>query len=149
MKYFFAHDKLNYARLIPMYLGDMKSLAESDPEIWRKFVDGNGVVNKNEIPFCAIRADHGLEQVNKMMKSAEDFICITQNHNALTKFFHVAPDLSIIANEACEMTGLKSAKTTTHYKLFDAMTKKQENNVLKLVDTIKQFVTHLQMSMTM
>ena len=51
----------------------------------------------------------------------------------------MALELSIIANEAHEMAGLKSAKTTTHYELSDAMTKRQENNVLKLVDTIKQF----------
>ena len=69
----------------------------------------------------------------------EDFIGIHKNHNALTKFFHVALELSIIANEAHEMAGLKSAKTTTHYELSDAMTKRQENNVLKLVDTIKEF----------
>ena len=51
-----------------MYLSDMKSLAESDPEIWRELMDGNWVVNENAIPFFAIGADHGLEQVNKMMK---------------------------------------------------------------------------------
>ena len=33
VKYFFAHDKLNYARMIPVYLADMKALAKSDPEI--------------------------------------------------------------------------------------------------------------------
>ena len=48
-----------------MYLSDMKSLAESDPEIWREFMDGNWVVNKNANPFFAIGADHGLEQVNQ------------------------------------------------------------------------------------
>ena len=26
VKYFFAHDKLNYARLIPVYLADMRAL---------------------------------------------------------------------------------------------------------------------------
>ena len=51
----------------------------------------------------------------------------------------MAPELSIIVNEAHEMAGLKSAKTTTQYELSDAMTKRQENNVLKLVDTLKQF----------
>ena len=74
-----------------------------------------------------------------MMKVSGGFHWHTQNHNALTKFFHVALELSIIANEAHEMAGLKSAKTTTHYELSDAMTKRQENNVLKLVDTIKEF----------
>ena len=51
----------------------------------------------------------------------------------------MASELSVIANEAHEMAGLKSAKTTTHYELSDAMTKRQENNVLNLVDNIKQF----------
>ena len=36
-------------------------------------MDGNWVVNKNAIPFCAIGADHGLEQVNKMMKVSGGF----------------------------------------------------------------------------
>ena len=75
----------------------------------------------------------------KMMKVSGGCHWHTQNHNALTKFFQVALELSIIANEAHEMAGLKSAKTTTHYELSDAMTKRQENNVLKLVDTIKEF----------
>ena len=106
---------------------------------WKLGCDGNWVVNKNAIPFCAIGADHALEQVNRIMKVSGGLIGITQNHNALTKFFLVAPELSNIANEASEMAGLKSAKTTTHYELSDAMTKRQENKVLKLVDTIKQF----------
>ena len=68
MKYFFAHNKLNYAHLIPIYLANLKSLAESDSEIWREFMDGNWVGKKNANPFCAFGADLGLEQINKMMK---------------------------------------------------------------------------------
>ena len=32
-KYFFAHDKLNYARMIPLYLAEIKSLKGSEPNI--------------------------------------------------------------------------------------------------------------------
>lgn len=68
-KYFFAHDRLNYSRMIPLYLADMESLQRSDPEIYAEFLSGNWVVNKNSrVPFCALGADHGLEQVNRSMK---------------------------------------------------------------------------------
>ena len=77
VKYFFAHDKQNYARLLPIYLADMKALERSDPDIWTEFMNGNWVVNKSRIPFCAIRADHALEQVNRSMKVSGGLIGIT------------------------------------------------------------------------
>ena len=40
-KYFFAHDRLNYARMIPVYLAEMKSLQKSDPDIYSELLDGN------------------------------------------------------------------------------------------------------------
>ena len=49
-KYFFAYDRLHYARIIPLYLAEMKMLKESDPEMHREFVAGNWVVNKT--PMC-------------------------------------------------------------------------------------------------
>ena len=48
-KYFFAHFKvlrLHYARMIPLYLAEMKILKESDPELYQEFLEGNWVVNK-------------------------------------------------------------------------------------------------------
>ena len=87
LKYLFAHDKLNYARLLPVYVADMRSLSDSDPDIYREFISGNWVVNKNAIPFCGTGADHALEQVNRMMKVSGGLVGITQNPNALVKFF--------------------------------------------------------------
>ena len=46
-KYYFAHDMLNYARMIPAYLAEMAKLKETDPEIYEEFQQGNWVVKKN------------------------------------------------------------------------------------------------------
>ena len=46
-KYFFAHDKLHYARMISIYLAEMENPPESAPEIYKEFAEGNSVVNKN------------------------------------------------------------------------------------------------------
>ena len=32
--FFFAHNKLNYAQMTPLYLADMCNLQRSDPDIW-------------------------------------------------------------------------------------------------------------------
>ena len=122
VKYFFAHDKLNYARLIPMYLGDMKSLAWVGPwnmeriHGWKLSCEQK--CNSISFHFVLLELIMVWNRLTKWWKSVEDFIGITQNHNALMKFFHVALELFIIANEAHGMAGLKSAKTTTHYQLL-------------------------------
>ena len=40
-KYFFVHDRLNYASMIPLYLAEMGVLPKSDPEIYEEFLRGN------------------------------------------------------------------------------------------------------------
>jgi len=57
-KYFFAHDKQKYARLVPLYLAQMTALQVTDPDIHQEFMSRNFAVNKNRIPFCAIGVDH-------------------------------------------------------------------------------------------
>ena len=82
-KYFFAHNDLNYSRMIPLYLAEMEELPRTDPEIYSEFLSGNWVVNKNQVvPFCAIGADHGREQVNRSMKVTGGLVGITLNQAA-------------------------------------------------------------------
>ena len=45
-QYFFAHDRMNYARIIPLYPAEMKFLKTTDPDIEAEFQNGNWVVNK-------------------------------------------------------------------------------------------------------
>lgn len=55
----------NNARMIPLYLAEIQMLQETDPEKYEEFLEGNWVVNKNlRVPFCALGADHGLEEIN-------------------------------------------------------------------------------------
>ena len=82
-KYYFAHDRLNYARMIPLYLAEMKALPLNDPDVYREFLDGNWVVNKNQsVPFCGLGADNGLEHINRSMKVSGGLVGITLNPSA-------------------------------------------------------------------
>jgi len=88
-KYFFAHDKQKYARLVSLYLAEITALQVTDPDqdhrsqiTDQEFMDGNFSVNKNQIPFCAIGVDHALEHVNHTMKVTGGLVGITQNASA-------------------------------------------------------------------
>ena len=84
--------------MIALYLAEMKMLKATDPELYQEFVEGNWVVNKNpDVSFCALGADHALEQINRSMKVSVGLVGITLNPNARTKFFLISPELSRLA----------------------------------------------------
>ena len=94
-KYFFAHDQINYARMMPVYIAEMDSLKLTNPDIIKEFQQGNWVVNKNsEVSFCALGADHALEHINRSMKVTGGLVGITLNANVRDKFFLIAPELA-------------------------------------------------------
>lgn len=139
-KYFFAHDRLNYARMIPVYLAEMQMLHASDPEIYEEFKQGNWVVNKNScVPFCTIGADNALEHVNRSMKVTGGLVGITLNPTARTKYFLIAPELARLAEQAKQMAGTSSKTATHHHTLSAALRLRQEKGIEQLVTSIQSF----------
>ena len=140
-KYFFAHDRTDYARMIPCYLAEMQMLPGSDPDIFEEFLKGDWVVNKNpQVPFCALGADHALEQVNRSMKVSGGLVGITLNPHALTKFFLIAPELACLSEDAKEMSGTTPAKEGNHHNTLSAsVISREEKNLEKLVTTLGNF----------
>ena len=140
-KYFFAHERLVYVRMIPLYLADVENLQRAFPEIYKEFCQGNWVVNKNpEVLFCVLGADHALEHVNHSMRVSDRLIGITLNLQARTKFFLVAPELARLAEEAQDMAGLTTSPSLTkHLELPGPTLQRQEVNVMTLTDTFRNF----------
>lgn len=62
IKYFFAHDLLNYARVMPVHLAQMNALEQDDPATWEALKSGDFVVTKSEVPFTHLFTDQALEQ---------------------------------------------------------------------------------------
>ena len=51
--------------MIQLYLAEIQMLQVTDPEKYEDFFEGNWVVNKNlRVPFCALGADHALQEIN-------------------------------------------------------------------------------------
>lgn len=139
-KYFFAHDRLNYARMVPLYLAEMDSLPETDPDVYAEFLSGNWVVNKNtNIPFCALGADHALEHVNRSMKVRGGLVGITLNQTARNKFFLTAPEMANLSGQAKDMAGVAPKIQTQHHNHTPAVLSREDKNIKALMETIETF----------
>ena len=139
VKYFFAFDKLNYARMTLIYISEMYALWESDPELWQEFSSGNWVVNKSQVASCALGADHALEQVNRWMKVAGGIVGITQNQNARTRFFLVAPELARLKAESKRVANLDQQPSSKHYELSNTARNKLYLSALSLYTKLQEF----------
>ena len=131
-RFFFAFDRLKYARMVPVYISDMKSIQSTDPDIWDEFEQGNFVVNKSDIPFCAIGPDHGIEHVNRSMKVTGGLVGITLNEAARARFFLAAPELSRLSEEAKGLVGVKEGTDLVHHESSPRFAKTQDTQVMKL-----------------
>ena len=138
-KYYFAHDKQNYARLIPVYLAEMKMLPENDPDVNRECTLGNWIVNKNSaVAFCGIGADHALEQINRSFKVKGGLVGITRKASSKKQFLLASPALSKLADDAKLLQGITSIDKK-HHELNDRIQSRARTRTQKLIDTIRSY----------
>ena len=93
IRYFFARDHLNYARLMPVHLAQMNALEEDDPETWNSLKSGAFVVAKSDIPFSHLFIDQALEQEMKKLKGHGGIVGLSRDEAALDRLVTITPIL--------------------------------------------------------
>lgn len=78
VKYFFAHDLLNYARLMPIHLAQMNALETEDPSVWSALMTGDFILKKSKVPLKSLFTDQSLEQEIKQFKRHGGIIGLSQ-----------------------------------------------------------------------
>ena len=117
----------------------MQSTGKNHPDIWKEFLEGNFCVTKNEIPFTSIAPDHALEQENRRLKVSGGIIRITQNENALKRFFLIAPELERICTMFEESFFINSSSSRVqHHDIESTKLKRMNKNKARLQDIIEQ-----------
>ena len=136
-KYFFVHDHLNYARLLPLYISTMQHTEKEHPEIWNEFLKGNFCITKGLSGFTSIAPDHGIEHENRTLKVMGGIVGITQNENALDKFFLIAPELSKLLHEfQTEYSFRCTEKRSEHHEITGGKLARILRNSTKLNEVI-------------
>ena len=138
--YFFVFDILNYARITPVYLSQVCQLRNDDPTIWNRFVEGEFSVNKSNVPFSAIAADHALEQENRAVKVPGGIKGIANRQKLLDKYFLTVAEMSNIVEQFCPSFFLENSDTRKreqHYQLIRSKNSRLSTNVNKLLDVFR------------
>ena len=138
VKYFFAHDQINYARLTPLYLATMTDLLSNDIESWN-YLEESFAISKSQIPFTSIGSDHALEQENKVMKVTGGVKGLTQNPSGLHRFCLTAPVLNALSQEFCSNNGIAVQSRIHHYQFTGSANSRVALNVQKLLDVYDTF----------
>ena len=64
----FAMDHTNYARWLPIFIHDLKSLQANHPGVCKEFCQGKFTISKSGKPFSSMGIDQAHEQNNKLVK---------------------------------------------------------------------------------
>ena len=139
IKYFFVHDVLNYACLMPVHPAQMNSLKKEDPVTWKALMSGDFVVANSEIPFIHLFTDQTLEQKIKGLKSRGGIVGLSQDEAALDRLVTTTPHLACIVKQYLNgfLQVSKSSERSEHYHLSGNVAIRTRENALKLCHSIE------------
>eukprot|EP00733_Pompholyxophrys_punicea_P000305 Pompholyxophrys_punicea_v1_NODE_72_length_3753_cov_12.732558.p1 type:complete len:143 gc:universal NODE_72_length_3753_cov_12.732558:734-1162(+) len=116
---FFALDKCNYSRWLPVHIRDLQTLP---PSIHQEFLQGNFTIPKTTAKFSAIAIDRAHEQGNATFKGDGDAVGLTENLVAFGRRWLLPgpPDdlvVRIISKfENCFLTSNDDFESTDHHE---------------------------------
>ena len=137
---FFAMDRPNYARWLPVYISDMKQKRSVNevkhPRVHQEFVTGNRAVSRSGQPFSQVWTDMALVQsVNADSKSKGGIIGISQSPAALQRWFLTSHERAFVTTALKEAYCVHdSDRVGTHKEAAPKRLARDEDDVQKLVN---------------
>ncbi|KAK3750308.1 hypothetical protein QZH41_001776 [Actinostola sp. cb2023] len=135
--HFYAMDRHNYARWLPVYIADMNNLKDEHPAVYDEFVAGNHSVSRSQQPFAQVWSDMALEQsINLDSKSKGGIIGISRKEDALERWFLTSHERASITRSLKEMCGFDNCERVgTHKEARSSRVKRDEEDVQKLMSS--------------
>ena len=131
---FFAMDRQNYARYLPVYLADMQKLELTHPEVYKEFAEGNHSISRSGQPFSQVSTDMALEQsINADSKSSGGVIGISQSPSALERWFLTIHERASITSALKAMFGLQDGEQASHKEAAPRRVRRDEEDVKKMI----------------
>jgi len=133
--WFFALDRTNYARWLPVHIRDMTKLSETNKSVYDEFMHGKFTVHKTSNLFSGISIDHAHEQLNSVLKGDGGIVGLTENDAALHRWITAGPELARLIAEF-EMSTV--ANEGLHHEDHPGILTAFVTDVTKLVNVLEQ-----------
>ena len=134
LPHFFAMDRQNYARYLPVYLADMQRLEQTHPDVYNEFAAGNHSISRTGQPFSQVSTDMALEQsINADSKSSGGVIGISPSPSALERWFLTIHERASITSALKVMYGLQDGEQASHKEESPRRVKRDEEDIKKMM----------------
>ncbi|XP_034096209.1 uncharacterized protein LOC117562482 [Gymnodraco acuticeps] len=138
MPWFFAYDRVNYARYLPAYWLEMMNLPVTHPSCHSDMnVKGQWTVQRQSVHgFASIACDQAIEQtLNRDAKTKGGWTGITQNRSAVYRWILSQHERAAIARQCESMAGI-SPELRTRKDLDKTRISADAKAVSRILDTI-------------
>ena len=134
LPHFFAMDRQNYSRYLPVYLAYMQRLEVTHPEVYNEFAAGNHSISRTGQPFSQVSTDMAPEQsINADSKSSGGVIGISQSPSALERWFLTIHERASITSALKAMYGIQDGEKASHKEAAPRRIKRDEEDVKKMM----------------
>ena len=114
LPHFYAMDRQNYSRWIPVYIADMKRLEDTHPIVHNEFRNGNHSVSRTGQPFTQVSTDMALEQsINRDTKTRGGIVGISQEPRALERWFLTIHERAAVTSALKNMCSIEDTSCST------------------------------------
>lgn len=139
--YFFAMDRQNYERWLPVYLADMHQIESKHPRVYVEFMRGNHVVCRSSHPFSQVSTDMALEQsINADSKVKGGIVGISMRPAALRRWFLTSHERAAITSSLKSMYAV-----VTEDRLGASHKESTKNRVLRDEGDVQKLITALRL----
>ena len=137
-KWFFALDRTNYARWIPVHLKDLLELKMKHPGLHEEFENGKFTAQRTANSFSAMALDQAHEQLNSFVKGDGGAVGLTENPSALLRWMISGPEMARIISEFESCSEDENGKLHPHHENSSAHTERFNTNIQSLLHTMKE-----------
>ena len=142
MKWFYAYDRTNYARHLPLYWAEMKNLPNTCPEVHQKFLQDEFSAQRSSVRgFSQTAVDQTVEQtVNKSTNTKGGIIGFSLKKGSVQRWLITARERASSSLKLKEMIGLNTNKDDIHKEFRAPRLAEDENDVERAMSVIKGWV---------
>ena len=132
--HFYAMNRPNYSRWLPVYLIDMHRLEFTHPLVHKAFLSGEHSISHSGQPFSQVPTDMALEQsINADSKTKGGIIGISQSPSAVDRWFLTIHEHASVTTAIKKVYGMKDNDNKMHKEATKARVKRDEDDVNKLL----------------
>ncbi|CAC5360780.1 unnamed protein product [Mytilus coruscus] len=147
LPWFFAYDSQNYSRYMSFYLLHMQNLPNTHPDAHIYLSSGGFCVQRSSHGFSRSTVDQTIEQtLNRDTKTRGGIVGFSLNKGSVKRWLLNAHERASISSKCRDLAGMVNPETSAQKELGKTRMKRDETDVLKLVQTLQSWTNPFETS---